>query len=566
MPLFLDTGTATNAIQLGPDVEQSLVVIPDRNDEKSHGTLVAVAEGASEKPEPNEAARDALQALHKSYYACPEGWRPERGLAESFDQSNRAVLSDGAHGRAASLSALVLRQRRWWIAHAGSARVWLLRDKRLKLLTKDHVALQVGGRRQVTRACGLGPTLSPDVFTGEIAEDDVFILATSGMHEALDAARILSCLLVDAPASQLAKSLIARALVSTAKGTFSACVVRVEKLPPETAADMAENLTTLPAITPPAPGGTIDGYRIGELLHKSRYFRLYLATDQESGSDVVIKFPNPRYAREPDFADGFLREEWIAKRIACPYLAPTLPVRSGRRNSLYMVMAHEPGEILSERIKRKRSLPMPEALDYAEQLLTALEALHRHGVVHGNVRAKDILVTRQSRQLRLLALGSSHVDTLSSITRRPDQTKTSVTHLAPELFVGGAPSWRSDVYATGVTLYHMLTGHYPYGHITNRDEPPSGDMAPASRYRQDIPPWLDAVLSRACALDPSTRYASATEFSEALAAKADPKKVVFQAHAGAESLSARRAHQPWEWFAVGGLLVVFIAYLMFALR
>jgi protein phosphatase len=566
MPLFLDTGSSTHTIALSAEIEAALIVTPEEDAEISHGTLVAVAEGVNERPEPNEAGRDALRALNESYYACPEGWRPERSLAESVAQANRAVLSQGERGRASSLTALVLRHRRWWLTHAGGTRAWLLRDHKLKLLTKDHVTLRVGRSPLPTRGCGLGPGVSADMLNGELAEGDVFVLTTGGVHGTLDAARIMSCLLLDMPAAQTADCLTSRAESAGARGTIAAVVVRVEKLPPETVKDMAENLTALPVIAPPEPGESVDGFHIEQPLHKSRYFRLYRATDQESGSTVVLKFPNPRYAREPDFADGFLREEWIAKRIACPYLAQTLPLRSGRRSALYTAMVYEPGENLAERIKRKRYLTLRESLDYATQLLEALETLHRHGVVHGNVRARDILVDKKQRRLRLLALGSSHVDTLSDMTQSPDRARSSATHLAPELFSGGALSWRSDVYAAGVTLYHMLTGHYPYGRVSNRDEAPSGEMVPASRYNEEVPAWLDAALARACALDAAARFASAADFAQALAAHGETRSSKFRAHAGAEAIPPRRKHQPWEWLAVAVLIGAFVAYLMFAFR
>jgi protein phosphatase len=566
MPLFLDTGLSDRSPGRSSEAPCGVVFVPDEDLVHPHGALLAVAEGIAEGPDSEGAAADTLKTLADSYYAAPENWRPERALAESAETANQLLRAQGERGRAAALSALVLRQRRWWVAHAGDTRVWLLRDHQLKLLTRDHVTPRVGRRPLPNRACGLTPTLDADRASGELAEGDIFVLTTGGVHGALNGALIMSCLLTDTGTQQMAECLTQRALAAGARGNVTACVARIEKLPRETAADMAENLTSLPIVTPPEPGTTFDGFRIEALIHKSRSNRLYRAHDEESGSTVLLKFPNPRYAREPGFADAFLREEWIGKRIESPHLVRTLPLRAGRRTALYSMMAFHPGENLHERVKRKRHLSVRESLAYATQLLEALDTLHRHSVVHGNVRAKNMLVDKQERQMALLDLGASHVETLGEMTLSPEVPKSSASHVAPELYVGAPLSPRSDIYSVGVTLYHMLTGHYPYGRLSTRDSAPQGPMIPATRYNEQVPVWLEEALERACALDPGRRYASATEFAQAIADGGAPTASKFKAHAGAESSAPRRARRPWEWLAVGVLVAGLLFYLFVTRR
>jgi serine/threonine protein kinase len=326
---------------------------------------------------------------------------------------------------------------------------------------------------------------------------------------------------------------------------------------------MAENISRLPVVPPPEPGDVLDRFTIETLLHKSRNFRLYRALDQESGSPVVLKFPNPRHANDPGFADSFLREEWIGKRLESPFLVKTLPVRAGRRSALYSVMALQSGEGLTERIKRKGRLTVREAVHYTTQLLEALEEMHRQGIVHGDVRAKNISVDKQKRQLFLLGLGTTQIEPLGSMTHSPETPKSSVTHYAPELFSGADKSPKTDIYSAGVTLYRMLTGRYPYGRISSRDEAPQGPMIPATRYNEEVPHWLEQVLARACALDPHERFESASEFAEALAEPGSTDK--HRARPAAMPTASRTSsHREWLWVAIA--IAALAAYLVFALR
>ncbi len=564
MPLFLDTGFACHPQTLERDALSCLVVVPNEMTHNPHGALLAVAEGVMDYPQPEETARDAVKALGDSYYAAPDSWSIDRALDESYQAANRAVRAQGAGGRAATVSALVLRLRRWVLGHAGDTRVWLRRDHQLKLLTRDHVVPRVGRRPLPMRACGFKETIETDITSGDLVEGDVFVLTTSGVHDVLNGALIMSCLAGDTPSQRMAECLVQRAAAAGGHGQMTVCVARVEKLPRETALDMSEHMTTLPVANPPEPGETLDGFRIGQLLHKSRPYRLYEAVDNESGSTVVLKFPNPRLAREPGYADSFLREEWIGKRIDSPYLIKTLPVRPGRRSALYTVMLYQPGENLAARIKRKGNLSVRETLLLGGQLLEALAQLHKEGVIHGGIRAKNTMIDKKRKQLLLLGLGASQIAPLEEMTVNPTVTtgastlvSGSASHLAPELFGGDPATPLTDIYAAGVLLYRMLTGRYPYGRINGKDGPPDGNMTPASVHNKEVPDWLDQLLMRACALNPHQRVATATDFAEALAGEADtkPESMTTSGPAGAK----RRFR--WEWLVLPVLAVGLAAYL-----
>ena len=564
MPLFVDTGFSS-ARGASHDDQACLVVVPNAEDDHDHGVLLAIADGVADRPAPPTAARDALKAFGDHYYAAPENWGLKHTLQESAAAANHILLSSGDKGRAAALSALVLRRRRWGIVHAGNTRVWLMRDNEIKLLTHDHVTPRIERGEQIERACGLSPQLEADFLAGEIAEGDVFVLTNADTHGVLTGSEILACAVAEVSARQMATTIAERAQRAGAGALAGTCVVRIEQVPPESREDIEEDIAALPAIAPPAIGDVVDEFRIERLVHKSSRYRLYKAVDVQSGEVVALKFPNPRDANEAGFAEVFLREEWIGRRVSSAHLLRTLPLRKGRRTVLYSVMAYPSGENLAKRLARKGTLPLRETAFVGSQLLEGIAQLHDQGIIHSDVRPQNIVMDQKSGHLMLLGLGSSHVPQAdTSETNGSSSPSRRANFMAPELFGPRAePTVRSDVYSAGVTLYRMLTGAYPYGKVSSSGRPPRGEYMPATRLRAEIPERVDGVLAVACAIDPSDRYETAHEFAEALDAAMAEQTPAAAVPASALPSAARRPN--WEIVAIAGLAVVLVIYLIFAL-
>jgi serine/threonine protein phosphatase PrpC len=567
MPLYVDTGFSS-ARGARHDDQSCLIVVPTQdNDLGGHGALFAVADGIVDSPVREAAARDALKALGDHYYAAPENWGLKHALEESAAVANQALHAGGEQGRVAALSALVLRRRRWAVVHAGNTRVWMMRDNEIKLLTHDHVTPRVGRAPQIDRACGLSVELGGDFLSGELTEGDVFVLTNNDTHGVLTGSSILACAVAEVSAQQIATMVSEQAMKAGGGADAVACIVRIEQLPPESREDLEEDIAALPAIAPPAVGDVVDEFRIERLVHKSSRYRLYKATDTQVGQVVALKFPNPRDADEPGFAEIFLREEWIGRRVTSAHLVRTLPLKKGRRTVLYSVMAYPSGENLAKRLARKGTLSLREAAFVGSQLLEGLSQLHNQGIIHSDVRPQNIVMDQKSGQLMLLGLGSSHVpDTdTSEITSSPSRR---ANFLAPELLAfNPEPTIRSDLFGAGVTLYRMLTGNYPYGKISAAGHVPRGQYIAAGTRRADVPEAVDAVLRRACALDPDDRYESAQEFADALDGAMAQQAPVAKS-AAARSRPAARTGSKWNWefAAIAGLVVVLLVYLVFALR
>lgn len=515
MPLILDAGYCSLQGRRKANEDSCLVITPSTGQYLDYGALLAVADGVGGMAGGKEASECAIRTLRDDYYIAPETLALEHALKDCFDAVNRAVLAEPPAGRATTLSALVLRNRRWAVGHVGDTRVWLYRNLHLTQLTTDHSRLYEHIGSMITRACGLDVQLHADVQSGELQEGDVFLITSDGVHETLDAQTITTALSGENHGAQeIAEILVRQALHAGSTDNVSACVARVEKLPPETVSDIGLSITALPIRALPKTGDTADGFLIGERLHSGRLSTLYAAVDSETGQPVALKFPNPRHAGDAAFVDYFLREEWLGRRLDSPHLVKTLALPPGRRTALYSVMVLHSGETLAARIKRKNGLPVHETLSLAQQILTGLDHLHRKGVIHRDVKPENILIDTEHR-VRLLDLGVSRIE-------RMDANSASLTpvgtpsYTAPEVIAGREADERADVYSAAVTIYEMLTGKYPYGEIEPFTHPSYNHFIPPERYNPDVPHWLSEILRKACAPDPNQRYPHAADFAAAL--------------------------------------------------
>ncbi len=557
MTLILDAGQASLTGRRARNEDACLIVTPSTGDYESYGALLAIADGVGGLPDGAGASQAAITAVRESYYHAPETWSVEHALSEAFQSANEAVRGGGTPGRATTLSVLVLTGRRYVLAHAGDTRLWLLRADDIRPLTRDHHLPHRDIGAMLTRGCGLDETARPDQDAGVLVEGDIFLLTSDGVHEFL-APDVLARLTREADSVQeAAEGIVHAALAADSNDNVTVGVLRIVGLPPETATDPAQVMPALPVKPAPECGATLDGFRIEAEIHKGRISTLYKAVDLESAATVVLKFPNPRFADDPAFMDGFLREEWIARRIESPYLVRVLPLPPGRRSQLYSVIAYHGGETLAARIQRKNGLTVDETLRLARPLLTGLDHLHRRGVIHRDVKPENILIDREGN-LRLIDLGVARIERLDRAARGAPVGTPS--YMAPELYEGQEADERSDVYSAAVSLYEMLTRRFPYGAIEAFSRPRFNHFVPPQRYRPDLPIWLSDVLRRAEAADPKERFQNAVDF---LAALAVPNAPHFAA--ARPPLLDRIPPEQWRLLFLLSLLLNFVL-LLFGLR
>jgi protein phosphatase len=173
---------------------------------------------------------------------------------------------------------------------------------------------------------------------------------------------------------------------------------------------------------------------------------------------------------------------------------------------------HE-GVSLQQRLDAGHHFTSAEVAGLGIRLMKALGALHRLDVLHRDVKPGNLHLDAAGK-LRLLDLGVAWCP--SCPASEAGAVPGTPSFLAPELFAQGEVGPGTDLYAAGVTLYHLLTRKYPYGEVEPFQHPRFGEPVPPSRYRPDMPAWLENVILKACARLPEQRFETAEEFLLAL--------------------------------------------------
>jgi len=555
MRLFLDIGHCDRSAKRGVLTGRTIAIVSDAA-ESDHGALLACAEGLAERPDVEQAAKSATTALGDTYYLALETDAPRNALEEAFTSANMEVKNGGDRGRAAVVAAAVLHGRQVIVGNVGNVRVWRCRDQQIKQLTHDHLEPRALRRTEITRAFGLSDMLDADYHEDTLKEGDILVVTSAGLHEVLSNIAMLGILQSDRTAQQMADLLTQRAMEERPGSYVGACVARVEKLP--AASRSTRNNASLPVIAIPTVGQNIDGFVIEKRILKSRRFQLLRAEDRESGETVALRFPNPGSA---DNARSFLRAERLAQRIDSPYVLRPLTLRPGRRTALYSAIEYRHSENLERRIRRKNGLPPTQVVKLGEQLLAALEALHANGILDCDLRTQNMFYEGFTHRLWMLGLTLDRDDAAPGDAKK--SRSSTLSYRAPEMFEDITPSERGDIYAAGVAIYHMATGNYPYGKIrTEAGWKAPRRYQPAHQHNKALPPELDAVLERACALQPNMRYGSVEQFATAVGTVSVPADDLETSTAS----PAAGKRVKWSWFVAATLATGIAGYLALVLR
>lgn len=507
MALQLSFGEATAT---GPRTENQdaiRVVTPAPALAASKGYLLALADGVSQCADGGLAARATLQALALDYYSTPETWAVAQALDRLLVAHNRWLQAgSGGQPLLTTLSALILRGRRFTLAHVGDCRAYRLHDGQLERLSEDHVWEQPGMQHVLKRALGLDQHLVVDYLEGELREGERYLLVSDGVWSTLGDAGIRRLLLDESDPPAACQALVAAAHLAGSQDNASAVLVQVEALPDNDLADTLAQLQQWPLPPKLREGQDFEGWQVERLLAESRQSLVYRVRDAQARRWLLKTLPASRHD-EAQAGAALLLEEWFLRRVAGRHFAEAHPLP--QRQHLYYVQREYAGQTLAEHLRLSGPLGLPEWLDLAPRLLKALGLLHRRNILHRDIKPENLLWCDDG-ELRLLDFGLAYCPGLS----RDEQHALPGTpsYIAPEAFAGAVPDRQQDLYAAGVTLYRLLTGHYPYGEIEAFQHPRFAKPATPSRYRPDIPTWLDDCLLRAVAASPGERFETAEEW------------------------------------------------------
>lgn len=258
-----------------------------------------------------------------------------------------------------------------------------------------------------------------------------------------------------------------------------------------------------------APLFRFAGLEVRELLGRGGQGEVYRAYDPMLDQDVALKL---RPTDSDALAHQFIAE---ARRLVRVRHANVVSVfgaaHEGGRVGLWMEYIR--GDTLAVRLANGPLLP-EEAVALGAELCAALAAVHRHGMLHGDVKAENVLCEPGGRVVLADFGAAREVRDFSTLS-----VSGTLHYLAPEMLLGGDASPASDIYALGVLLYRALSGQYPR-RAENLDaltrEHTHEPLRPLRQHAPGVPRALASVVERCLAADPSQRPASATALARAL--------------------------------------------------
>ncbi|MGC3861419.1 Stk1 family PASTA domain-containing Ser/Thr kinase [Micromonospora chersina] len=273
-------------------------------------------------------------------------------------------------------------------------------------------------------------------------------------------------------------------------------------------------------------GSLIDGrYRIRGRVARGGMATVYTATDERLERTVAVKIIHPTQAPEArarmaGFVARFTDEAKTIARLTHPNVVAVYD-QGSHAGLPYLVMEYVRGRTLRDVLAERRRLSPDEALAIAEQMLAAIAAAHRAGLVHRDVKPENVLVAEAptggttslvDSVVKVADFGLARAVEASAEEENGNQLMATVAYVAPELVTQGHADPRTDVYSAGIVLFEMLTGRVPYDgdrpvevawqHV-DRDVPAPSTLVPA------LPPVLDALVARATRRDPAARPADA---------------------------------------------------------
>jgi eukaryotic-like serine/threonine-protein kinase len=245
---------------------------------------------------------------------------------------------------------------------------------------------------------------------------------------------------------------------------------------------------------------------------------VWRAMDEQLEREVAVKILRPQFGADPGFAARFRNEARAAGSLSHPNVVQVYDFGADPESGdQYIVMQLVEGQDLATVLRERGPLEVDEAVAIGASVADALDAAHRQGLIHRDIKPGNILLTPGGRTL-VTDFGIARAVAEASMTVT-GTTIGSVHYFSPEQAAGEEVGPPSDIYALGIVIYEMLSGRRPFegesaaGVALKRlNEPPP----PLSTGVRPIPAPLEAVVMRSLARDPAQRYPDAAAFSRAL--------------------------------------------------
>ncbi len=490
---------------------------------QSKGIILAVADGVSSAEAGKEASHTAISRYIDDYLKTPDTWSVKHAGQKLISAINLTLykrsheFANQDKGYLTTFTGLVIKSRTCHYFHIGDSRAYLLRNGKLKQITRDHVASIASGRSFLTRAIGMDNHLQIDYGNLTLETDDIFLLTSDGIHDFVSQEQMTD--IISNPSLSLQQridQLTELALKNGSDDNISGVIAQVQQLPDESIDDYNSKLTRLPFPPPLEPGMKLDGYQVINEIFASSRSQLYLVEDTATSERMVMKTPSINFIDDTAYIDRFIQEEWVGKRINNPHVVNIIP-QQRPRTCLYYLMEYVHGESLDKWMQKHR-FPKPKvAINIVEQIADGLSAFHQMDTIHQDLKPANIIINDQL-QVKIVDFGSVFVAGLAEVfvPIEHEGVLGTATYSDPHYLLGKNTGIQGDLYSLATITYELFCGELPYGDKINECQTAFEydhlRYISACEHNPIIPIWFDRTLQRGVAFDLEIRYKTIEKF------------------------------------------------------
>jgi serine/threonine-protein kinase len=265
----------------------------------------------------------------------------------------------------------------------------------------------------------------------------------------------------------------------------------------------------------PLIGQTVAQYEIVARLGAGGMGVVYLARDRKLGRPVALKFLRPERRNDESAKEHFIGEAQAASATNHRSICTIYDLQEAASGQMFIVMAYYAGHTLKQRLDAG-ALSVRQALGIAVQVADGLAAAHAQGIVHRDIKPGNLMLTADG--VKILDFGiAKFKHAIHDLT--PTGAFGTVAYMSPEQLRGEEVDERSDLWALGIVLYEMLSGHRPFNGTSLEGMAHAiwtGRPLPPEVSRPDVPKQVGRLVLKALRKEPARRFQTAAEFADQL--------------------------------------------------
>ncbi len=256
-----------------------------------------------------------------------------------------------------------------------------------------------------------------------------------------------------------------------------------------------------------------DRYLIEAEIGRGGFSVVYKATDKQLGTTIAIKLLIPPPVAALSAKERLRREVIALQKLHHPNIIRIYDLYEDDHWS-FMIMDYLDGCTLDQQVAQHGPLSQEQTKDVGHKIADALRLVHKNGILHRDVKPQNIMLTKNG-QVVLTDFGSAKIEGQATFTATGAIVGT-MGYLAPEVFDGGRPDGRSDIYSLGMCLYFAMLGELPQGGSSYLPPPPRVEGFQPSKEGTSISSELDRAIAQATMLEPGHRFQTIDRMVQAL--------------------------------------------------